>query len=513
MKLFHLLKNRNGKMTLSTAQTIGLAAVVGVAGVGAWQMLSSSKDVNPDTMFSAASEPEIVYVTGGSPAGEYTGYGEGGAVISTSSYAKKARGMELGFETFEGGPAAYAQRPDLDSQEDSIQAYKMDGQFEGLSAGNEAVEQRAATGDDLNGLGNGADMQAQIADIVAQAKQQAASAGAPADVLNAGEQAAVQSEAAAAIRGSLGEGGSGSGKWGMAEGMARANGHNLNATPLQAPTAGSLRSGTLNGTDGQSASGATTRADVVGVSPKFEGGRGSVIEAGRRFRGNNSLEGLRKDSADVAANRKRSANEGSRGFFAAEQQSGGLRLTGTSSALETDGNSSNDYMDTVRPNLSGLTGAMTEYFEDKANLNNELEEFTKFANKWSWWSLLIQPASLRAGVVYLAVSKRYNAMKDTIDQFEEKYEKNVDEEYRENTYGSKTMGLTKQIYGRLILPGWPKATYEKTTQQWAEEGKEEESVSKSKNSQDANKNGNRRGGNSKNSPYGRNAGKDSLKLK
>ena len=78
MKLFNLLKNRTGKMALSTAQTLGLAAVVGVAGVGAWQMLSSGTEGNSDTLFSTAGEPEIVYVTGGGPAAEYNGYGEGG---------------------------------------------------------------------------------------------------------------------------------------------------------------------------------------------------------------------------------------------------------------------------------------------------------------------------------------------------------------------------------------------------------------------------------------------------
>ena len=74
MKIINWLKNRSGKMALSMSQGIGLAAVVGVAGVAAYQMFSSP-EVNPDTVFSSHDD-DVVYVAGGS-SGAYSGVGYG----------------------------------------------------------------------------------------------------------------------------------------------------------------------------------------------------------------------------------------------------------------------------------------------------------------------------------------------------------------------------------------------------------------------------------------------------
>ena len=66
MNIFKWITGRAGKMALSAAQAVGLSAVVGVAGIAAWQYLDAPAD---NTAFNPAAQynpGEIVYVAGAS---------------------------------------------------------------------------------------------------------------------------------------------------------------------------------------------------------------------------------------------------------------------------------------------------------------------------------------------------------------------------------------------------------------------------------------------------------------
>ena len=474
MKLIKFLLNNNGKSSLSTAQAIGLVAAAGVAGLAVGQMFSSSKDVNSDTVFSSNNSSDVVYVVGGgAPNGDYSGYIEGGAPISTSSYARTSRDLDLMEQ--DRIRAAAAKRPGLDEQEGNIQAFKMDGRSEGLGmGGNEANERKVGGNQGGKGGPDLADIQARISQAGAQARAQQQDA--------AGQAGAVGENARAA-------GSNSEGRFGMNSGMARASGNAFNSTPLQASTPGSRRSGTLS-TDG--ASGIPNRAQMRDVSAKYEGGRDSILEEGKRFRGNTSLEGLRKMSADVAANRNRAVNEAGWGFFAAGKQSGGFRVAGSTSALDTRGNSSSDFLDIKNmPNvptpgmpsmsISGVEDAIDEaalkaeeYANAREQLEQDIKDFADRCNKWSWWSLFAGPASVvREGLMYGIVgANSYSDMLDKIDTFVKTYgsyetgSREEDAAFEDQAFSTQALTTVKNVYGAMWQPGRPKKSYENWSSKW-----------------------------------------------
>ena len=90
MNIFKWLTGRAGKMALSAAQAVGLSAVVGVAGIAAWQYLDSPAD---NTAFNPAAQydpGEVVYVAGAS-GGAYGANGE----VESAFRAKPSKAIEM----------------------------------------------------------------------------------------------------------------------------------------------------------------------------------------------------------------------------------------------------------------------------------------------------------------------------------------------------------------------------------------------------------------------------------
>ena len=83
--------------------------------------------------------------------------------------------------------------------------------------------------------------------------------------------------------------------------------------------------------------------------------RNATIGQGRRSgQGNIELEQVRKQSADIAANKNRAANEGSRPFLASTQLSGGVRVTKENFEANSTQGSTTDFNNSFSGNLGNI---------------------------------------------------------------------------------------------------------------------------------------------------------------
>lgn len=367
MKLINLFKSKTGKMALSAMQAVGLSAAVGVAGIAAWQMMGSSSEPALNTVFSSSDDQEVVYVAGGTTGGYASAnYGAGGEVQS-GLRAKMSRDMQLMQQDAARAGETDADSPAFVQQEQQVQAYKMDGASGGLGMGANAANELAV---DMGGGLEGVQQQMEAMQAALAAQQQAAAAAgqsAAGNVAQAAAQAALQGKDA--------------GKWGMADGMARASGSNLNATPLQAGSGGAgggaSASGTLGGAQIAGAAGARGPVEALPGSRQAVSGFGRAL----RWDGGDDIDyiaSLQKQSADVSQNRDRSANEGSRIFMAGERLSGGILLNGES--LTTGNASSSDFSsdDAISALGSGVSGVQEDvvtYEEARQQLVEDIKDY------------------------------------------------------------------------------------------------------------------------------------------
>lgn len=427
MKILTFLTGKAGKLALSAAQAVGLSAAVGVAGVAAWQMLSGGGEVNPDTVFSSYNDEDVVYVAGGAGSvagtGGYAGYGDGGEVQS-GIRAKLSKDIEL--MQRDAARLQISDEPQVIKQEQQISAYQMDGKSDGLGMGKNAAKEL--------GIGSDGDMsafQAQLANLqaAATAKQKEAEQAA----LAAGGDVA---KAAAALQAQ----GSGSGKWGMAGGMARAGGSNLNSSPLQAGGSGE---GQTLAAGGRAAGRLPERLGAAERAAQFEGGRDSVIASARRSGGGNTLEGLRKQSADVASNKNRSANEATRGFMAAEKLSGGVQLRG-GETMSGGGGSSADFNNEASTQMGAMSGKIDD-------LVSEAEEYEKARKKLRRHLGDFAGMAIAASCVsffgYLILGRARKRMRRYIEEFKREWgEKAYEARYDKFQYWKKAKRMTDAIY-------------------------------------------------------------------
>lgn len=385
MKLINLFKSKTGKMALSAMQAVGLSAAVGVAGIAAWQMMGSSSEPALNTVFSSSDDQEVVFVAGGT-AGAYASgnYGVGGEVQS-GLRAKMSHDMQL-MQEDAARANAEPDAPAFVQQEQQIQAFKMDGASGGLGMGANAANE---LGVNMEGGLEGVQQQMAAMQAALAAQQEAAAAAGQAaagNVAQAAAQAAAQGQQA--------------GAWGMADGMARASGSNLNSTPLQAGTGregGASASGTLGGAQIAGAAGAR------GPMETLQGSRQSTSGFGRALRwdggdGIDYIASLQKQSADVSQNRDRSANEGSRIFMAGERLSGGIQLDGgtltTGNASSSDF-SSDDALSALGSAGTGVQEDVVTYEEARQQLADDMKAYNNkvavscgigqvLCNIWIW---------------------------------------------------------------------------------------------------------------------------------
>ncbi len=449
MNIFKFLKGCKGKLALSPMQAVGLAAVVGVAGIGAYQMMGSSEQPDLNTVFSSGGQ-DVVYVSGAS-GGSYGGvvYGSGGGYagggeIQSGIHTALSKDLQL---MQADAARAEAPQPEYVQQEGEITAYKLDGASSGLGMGTTLDREKASV--DMGGSMQA--VQNQIAALQASVAQQQEAAAAQATAGQGGD--AASAAAAAALQG-------GGRNWGqMASGMARASGSNLQSTPLQARREGQTvsASGVLGGAAGvPSASGALANG-VVGVA----GGRRSFSRAGDYIGMAGSLEELQRISGKTAASSHNSTAEGARGFLASSRLSGGIRLEGNETLSAGVGSSAdfgaNDSLSSLGGAIGGIGEETTSYAEDLKTLQHHLKRMTDKINGWSSVSWIV---GWGQSVLVGLASIDYNNMKKNIEKFNSKWGNTPYE--TENTDGPvahRTEILAKQIRNWVMVPGMPKKHY------------------------------------------------------
>lgn len=439
MKILGLMISRAG--AVSKASALGLAGTLGLAGLAVWYL---SADTPDKTWDSTPVQEDVVFVAAGPGGGEYghAGYGEGGEVQS-GIRTKVSKDIEL--MQLDAQRAQLPDEPAVVKQEQQVNAYQMDGVTEGLGMGKNAAAEIG-----LGGGGNLSQLQEQIAAIQANAALQSKEAAA-----SAGQSAA---QAAAALRGFPGQGG---GKWGMAEGMARAGGNNLNSAPLDSGHG-------LTGQEGQTLRAAHGHAGptpellaAANRTPGFEGSRETKVRAGKNLDVRDTLSSLQKQSVDVAGNRNRSVNEGTRAFMAGEKLSGGINVIGET--VNTGVGSSADFKDPSQSQLGGLQSAVddlqneaAEYEEARKDLRKKLWAFIASAaaltlmaflrwTPWTWGIWAAACAGLITGYVFL---------QRAINRFEDKWkDKAYKGQYEKGGYHNKATAVAATALGLGILGG------------------------------------------------------------
>lgn len=440
MKIVKFLTSKAGKWSLSAMQAVGLSAAVGVAGIAAWQMMGSSAQPNLNTVFSSNTADQDVVFVAGAAGGVYGSgsYGTGGELRSGIN-ATLSKDLQLMQADAQAGDLS--SQPAFVQQEQEISAYKMDGASSGLGmAGNMAKENSGAMSGDMSAV------QKQIADIQATIASQKQAAEAAAAAEGASGNAA---KMAAAMKGK-------GGQFGMAEGMARASGNNLNSTPLQSGQYGKEGQGVSSSgvLGGAQAAGGTSATGPAGQGSNFERSRASVIGQGSRLRSDNSLAALQKQSADIARHSNRSANEGARAFMASTKLSGGIQLEGGEKLAGGNASSSDfadDAISALGSAVGGAVGEVTTYEEDRESLRIKIRDFVKACNGWSY------ATPIASWLGYAFKAKARNNLRSEIDSFKAKWHDSTYE--TTNTaggYATVARNTVDDVFNALWWFGGPK---------------------------------------------------------
>lgn len=389
MNIFKWL-GKSGKIALSTAQAVGLSAVIGVAGIAAWQYLDAPSDNTAFNLGGQYNPGEVVYVAGAN-GGSYGANGE----VQSSFLATPSKAIEMTekmalaqkqAEEYEEAAANQALAPS------DPQAYQMGG-TEGLGMGaNRANEEdlknnpMAFAKQSLSGVSDA------IANAQAQAQQAAAAGGQAQGAAPAGTLASASRDwgSSAATKGGSGGGNAfnssfvvqdSSKKGGKGSGAAGKNQtpeqimKNFQSQVASAQENARLRARASFGQDEMLASDKNLKA----------------LDA-RSSREKSDLAFIRKRSADAAANRNRAANEAARAWLASEEVSGGMSSISGETVTTGQGQGSKDFNDATETQLRGIRNYSTADFEADALKRKQDRDNIRM---WMWIAI---PTALAAMV-------------------------------------------------------------------------------------------------------------------
>lgn len=394
MNIFKLLWDRTGKMALSTMGAVGLSAAVGLAGVGAWQYLASS-DTKNDTSFTFTQpSADVVYVAGAG-SNPYQGGSEGsGSAIRTAvsdDMRLMQRDAQLQVEREAAERASYRVTP---------AGNPLGGPTEGLGTGqNEANEMVVNSERALQSA------QDKIAAISSQVNSAVTAATATKGAAPAAEGAEPGKPAVPSLA-SAGR------DWSKRpDGMASASGNVLNSAYAQ------------------SKGGAVNPADVTAGLSKVQGQLNTMKE-GLNLRGkpnfgnpmdgskpsdiqgavNGSKEGkeldlVRKRSAEIANNKNRAANEGTRAFLASVKNSGGISLTDEDYVTGDTASSEDFHTPTMNGRLNGLNSGMQQEEVEEADRRADRDNIMK------WMYIAIPAAVVAMSVIGYCMMMFYKLIK------------------------------------------------------------------------------------------------------
>lgn len=374
MNIFKWLTGRAGKMALSAAQAVGLSAVVGVAGIAAWQYLDSPAD---NTAFNPAAQydpGEVVYVAGAS-GGTYGANGE----VESAFRAKPSKAIEMTEKMTLAQKQAQAMEDDVIpsvSVAPTPSAYQM-GATEGLGMN---ANDGKGEGLDGNPLAAIQGTMSGMKDVISRAQAQAqAQAGAQNP-----EEKPGKATLASAKRTSAGSAGAGHGQAFNSSFVIQNSGKNTGSRAVAG--AGSPEEVGNIFASAQAQANRTVEGMQMRSRSNFGPGNNSLgadkdlsVGDARSSKEGKDLVFIQKRSADAARNKNRSANEGSRAFLASTKVSGGMRIVGDTVAIG-QGQGSKDFDNVNEANLRGI-GKWTDASVDEAT-QRMLDR--QNLQKWLW---------------------------------------------------------------------------------------------------------------------------------
>lgn len=394
MNIFKWIRGRAGKMALSAIQTMGLSAVVGAAGIAAWQYLGSPAETN-NTFTPAAYNPgEVVYVaganTGSYAGGSYAGGGESASSVQISTNTFRRLEQQEMARQAEAEMAEYA--PDYSSAVSApAQAYQMGG-TEGLGTGANAVNEFDLKNNPM------AAMQQQIkgvSDIVARAQQQAQpQPPAPAPAPRAPQGLPTLASASKNWGSSAATGGS-SGNAFNSSFSVQDSGKNVKGMPRVDPLTptGDVRSPSqlppVGPTGGARLAGRSSFGKVG-----LDGNRNATVRRGINTKDANDLEFIRRRSADAAKNKNRAAVEGARAFLASTRVSGGMIIS-ADNVTTGQGQGSRDFEQDYQTHLRGIKN-WGGPGSDILNYVDNRDEARHKMQLWFWVALGVSTAAIIA---------------------------------------------------------------------------------------------------------------------
>ncbi len=305
MKFLTTLLNKSGKIAISTAQAVGLTAVVGVGAIAAYQFLGTSEDDSSTNPFAQYNSGEVTYVsnanTGSYQSGQYGGgVGEEGPLANISNKTIKRLGQQATTDAF--SRELEEQEANIQSSSSSMSGYQMGNSEGGLGIGSNEANEMAVKN---NPLANMQGAMGGIQDMIAKAQAQAKEGGAA----DGKDGAATQARGANKL-----------GQAGMAKGMSAGGGEGLNMS-FSMQDSGKNK---VKGKGGQTGEGAN-----------ISGGFGSLGSNGRRASfgqerkaraASDELEGYTKYSIDVSNKDDRDASSGN--FTLRSKLLGGVTIDG-----------------------------------------------------------------------------------------------------------------------------------------------------------------------------------------
>ena len=398
MKIFKWLTDRGGKMALSAAQAVGLSAVVGVAGIAAWQFLDTPTDNTAFNLGGQHNRGEVVYVAGASGGT----YGENGeiqsAFMATPSKAiemteKQALAQKQAEEAAESFTIPV---DDVPSSPALAGAYQMGGS-EGLGMGGNFANEEILKN---NPMAFAQQSIAGVTDAITRAQAQAQGAGQNGTAAAAGGQQAGAAPAlasasrdwgsSAATRGLSGGGGTAFNSSFVVQDSQKGGGSAASAgTPEQAARVMQQFQEQLaaSGQEGQRLRAQANFGVSQGLDPDWD----ATAAGFRNAREGKDLEFIRKRSADAAGNRNRAANEGARAFLASTKISGGLRVSGAN-VTTGQGQSSADFNGEYDSQLRAIQGWSTDSNMDAI----QRQEDRNAMIKWMWTATAVALAAMIA---------------------------------------------------------------------------------------------------------------------
>lgn len=353
MNIFKWITGRAGKVALSAMQAVGLTAVVGVAGIAAWQYLDAPVETNNTFTPAAYDAGEVVYVaganTGSYAGGSYAGGGESQSSMQISANTLKRLEQQEMAQRAAQEMAEYA--PDYSAAVATpSQSYQMGG-TDGLGTGANVANEfdlknnpMAAMQQSMAGISNmvsqaQAQAQAQQAQAAAPGKQDGSPSLASASK-NWGSSGATGGSSGNAFNSSFAVQDSGKSKGSMSSAEAAKQAGDVLAS-AQAQAANMMQEG------------ARIRGRASFGSSGLGDSKNASVQNSRNSKDSRDLDFIVRRSADAAKNKNRSVVEGARAFLASTKISGGMMIS-SDNVTTGQGQGSKDFEQDNTANLRGI---------------------------------------------------------------------------------------------------------------------------------------------------------------